>query len=55
MKLGLKKLRCEACGEEKEVEVGIRTMYHCARPMEEVSEEGAKKPEIEPKKFKVGR
>lgn len=36
---GLKKLRCNVCGTEREIEVGIRQLYCCAQPMEEVVEE----------------
>lgn len=42
MRPGLKKIRCNVCGEEREVEIGIREMYHCAEPMEEVKEEEEK-------------
>lgn len=37
---GLRKMRCEVCGAEVELEAGIKTMYHCARPMEDVEDEG---------------
>lgn len=57
-RIGLKKLRCEVCGTEREVEVGIRTLYCCAQPMKEVvEEEPAPKVEEEPapkiKRFEV--
>jgi len=37
---GIKTLQCQGeCGEVKEVEVGIRKMYCCAKPMLEVEVE----------------
>jgi len=36
---GLRLLRCEECGTEKEVEAGITTMYCCAQKMVDVIEE----------------
>lgn len=44
-KLGLKKLHCEVCGTEREVEAGIRELYCCAQPMKEVVEEEGEKPQ----------
>lgn len=38
-KAGIRKLQCEVCGQIREVEAGIRTMYCCAKPMVEVVEE----------------
>lgn len=47
-KPGLRKLKCEACGEVREVEAGIKTMYHCAAKMKEVVEEEAEAEGKEP-------
>ena len=47
-KSGLRKLQCEACGETREVEAGIRTMYHCAAKMKEVADEEAEAEGKEP-------
>ena len=38
-KPGLKKFRCGSCGAVREVEAGIKSLYCCAAPMEEVEEE----------------
>jgi len=35
---GLKKVQCEVCGETRELEIGIKKMFHCAQPMVEVKE-----------------
>ena len=40
-KPGLRKLQCGVCGQVRELEAGIRTMFCCAQPMEEVQEEEA--------------
>ena len=38
-KPGLRKLQCEVCGTERDVEAGIKTMYCCAQPMIDVEDE----------------
>ena len=38
-KPGLRKLQCQVCGKEAEVESGIRTMYCCAEKMVDVTDE----------------
>lgn len=38
---GLRTMHCEVCGEELELETGIRNMYHCAELMVEVEDGGA--------------
>jgi len=38
-KPGLRKLRCEVCGTEREVEAGIRSLFCCAQEMVEAVEE----------------
>lgn len=41
-KPGLYKLECKVCGQTKEVEAGIRSMFCCAEKMVEVVEEEEK-------------
>lgn len=36
---GLKRLHCDACGYSKDVEAGIKTMYHCAQEMRELTQD----------------
>lgn len=36
---GLRKMRCEVCGEELELEAGIKNMFHCAQRMVDVTDE----------------
>ena len=40
-KPGLRKLKCKACGQEREIEAGIKTMYCCAQKMKDVTDEEA--------------
>lgn len=40
-KPGLRLWKCEGCGQTREVEAGISTLYCCARKMVEVKEEEA--------------
>ena len=40
-KPGLRTLKCESCGQTKELEVGIKNMYCCAKLMVDVTEEEA--------------
>lgn len=47
-KPGLRKLQCEVCGAEREVEAGIRTMFCCAQKMREVTEQEPTVTEQEP-------
>lgn len=44
-KPGLRKLKCEVCGQTREVEAGIRIMFCCATEMVEVKEEEAENPQ----------
>jgi hypothetical protein len=54
-KLGLRKLRCEVCGTEREVEAGIRTMFCCAQEMVEVEEGEEVEEETQDTKLKLSR
>ena len=46
-KPGLRKLQCEVCGQTREVEMGIKTMYCCAQLMvDAVEEEGEQEPTL---------
>ena len=44
-KPGLRLLKCESCGQTKELEAGIKNMYCCAQLMVDVTEEEAEKQE----------
>jgi len=42
---GIRELRCEVCGQTREVEAGIKKMYCCAQKMVFVEEEEKEAPE----------
>lgn len=41
-KPGLRTLKCTDCGFTRDVEAGIRTMFHCAKEMVDEEDLGAK-------------
>ena len=51
-KPGLRKLQCEVCGQTRELEAGIKTMYCCAQKMVDVT---MKESEEEPETIRLKR